>query len=190
MIEWLDQLDKGLFLWLNSLHAPWADVLMDIITNKRTWYALYALFFGFILFKQRWRGLITIIFFLMAVGAADYLASGIFKPFFERFRPCHAPDLEGLVHVVGGCGKKFGFMSSHAATHFAMATFLWLSFRKQMPYLWLLFAWAALIAYSRVYVGVHYMGDILAGGLTGAGWGWLFFQANQQLTKRFLHVQQ
>jgi len=98
---------------------------------------------------------------------SDFIASGIFKPYFERLRPCYEPTLEGLVHNPFGCGGRFGFVSSHSSNSFAVAGFLWLAFRKLNTKFGFLFVWASVVAYSRVYLGVHYPADILVGGIIG-----------------------
>ena len=110
------------------------------------------------------------------IVVSDQLSVHAFKNVFQRLRPCHEPELEGLVHLVKNkCGGDFGFVSSHAVNHFAMAIFFSVIFYKKIKYfIPLIMLWAAFISYSRIYLGVHYPGDVICGGLTGAAIGFFF----------------
>ena len=104
-----------------------------------------------------------------------------------RPRPCHAPDLLGLVHLpTGRCGGAYGFVSSHAANFFGLAVYLGLLLREGWLFGLLLIA-AVLVGYSRIYMGVHYPGDILAGGLLGALAGWAIAWAYKRWRVRLLN---
>ncbi len=178
MLDALEVADQQLFTFLNSLHAPWLDPIMAWITGKKEWFPLYALLLGWLFWKYKWKKtLVIIVFAAVTITCADLFASGFCKPFFERLRPCHEPSLATVVHIVNGkCGGQFGFISSHAANTFGGAMFLFLVARKEAPWMRLLFLWAALVSYSRIYVGVHYPADIMVGGLTGIFWGWLAYK--------------
>lgn len=118
---------------------------------------------------MKWqRGLVQILLLICAVGMADYIASGIMKPFFERLRPCQDPSLDHLITLVGSCGGKYGFASSHAANSASLAGGLFFMFRQRWPKftIWMI-CWALIVGYSRIYVGVHYPGDVLAGMFVG-----------------------
>jgi undecaprenyl-diphosphatase len=105
------------------------------------------------------------------------------KPYFERLRPSRDPEVAALLHLVNGYkGGVYGFASSHAANSFGVSMFLWLLYRNNRKWIWTLFIWAAFFTYTRIYLGVHYPGDILVGGLTGLGCAALSFN----LYKRFL----
>lgn len=170
MTESVDMLihsDQDLFLWLNGHHTPWLDTLMYWITFKYTWAPMYVLLIALHLRKDWKNGLVQIAVVIIAVVIADKITSGFMKPYFLRFRPCHEPALQGLVHQVTGCGGLYGFASSHASTSFAVAI-TWFGFlRNRFHYVWLLFVWAAIYSYSRVYVGVHYPADIVIGTMIG-----------------------
>lgn len=158
--------DERLFVWLNGRHAPWLDPIMLTITERNTWIVFYALLVVW-LFRQfrmqAWGFLLTI---GGAVALADQVASSVFKPFTHRLRPCHAPDLQGVAHILD-CGGRFGFISSHASTTFALAMSLWLLLGKRYPAFRWVFVWAAVVSYSRIYVAAHYPLDVLSGILAG-----------------------
>jgi undecaprenyl-diphosphatase len=163
----LIQHDQQLFLWLNGFHAPWADTMMYWVTYKYTWIPLYLLLITLTIRAEGKKSIAIIVTVLVAVLIADKITSGMMKPYFARYRPCHEPTLAGLVHEVAGCGGQFGFASSHASTSFALATVWFSLLYRKVNFMWLLLMWAAFYSYSRVYVGVHYPGDIFVGALVG-----------------------
>lgn len=171
IIDILQAWDKNLFLWLNNLHHPALDRIMIFATATHVWIPLYILIgLGIIVSykKQSWRYLLLIACIILC---SDQFASGLIKPLFERLRPCHEPSLQAHVFVPIGCGGQYGFISSHAANTFALAAFLWLLF-PQWQYKnalrWGICLWAAIVSYSRIYVGVHYPADVLLGATAGA----------------------
>jgi undecaprenyl-diphosphatase len=96
------------------------------------------------------------------------------KPYFLRLRPTHDPELQDIVHTVNNYkGGLYGFASSHAANTFGVAMFLWLLLKPKYPWVVFLFLWATLVTYTRIYLGVHFPGDIVVGGLIGIGFGWM-----------------
>ncbi|WPP52602.1 phosphatase PAP2 family protein [Catalinimonas niigatensis] len=184
MLEKLEELDQQLFLFLNSLHSEWLDVLMYWITYKYTWYPVYVLLIILVVSRYRWKGALIMLSVVISVGLADQLTSGFMKPYFGRLRPCHDPDIGHLINVVAGCGGRFGFASSHASTTFALATSLWLLLKDWSSWFAWGFLWAAIVAYSRIHVGVHYPSDILVGALGGIVVGWITVQLHLWLTTR------
>jgi undecaprenyl-diphosphatase len=112
---------------------------------------------------------------VLAIAMADQIASSVFKPYFLRNRPCYEESISQVVHVVRGCGGRYGFVSSHASTTFAFATLLWLLLRNALRNISYLFYWAFLVSYSRIYVGVHYPLDLFFGALVGIVSGLLFY---------------
>lgn len=170
MIETLLSWDTQLFLFLNGLHSPFWDPIMLFASGKLTWLPLYALLIYLIARRHGWKTLWWLLAIAMVIVAADQISAGIFKNAFQRLRPCHTPDLQGLLHLVGKCGGKFGFVSSHAANTFGVAAFLSLLFRNRWATYGLLF-WAAFVSYSRIYLGVHFPGDVICGAILGAGIG-------------------
>ena len=188
MLQTLSELDEHLFLFLNGSHAPWLDQLMFWVTNKYTWFPLYFILIAATVARYRTRGLLMCLGMVLAVGLSDHITSGLMKPFFARLRPCQVPEWQNVVHLVTGCGGRYGFASSHASTTFALATTVWLMLRSWSPWFGVAFGWSALVAYSRVYVGVHYPLDILVGAAVGVLVGWLAYQLYQWGTPRIFRA--
>lgn len=163
----LNQLDTDLFLALNRQHAGWLDPVMYWVSDREFWFPFYALLLIWLGVRYRWRGFWIALTIGVAVAGADQVTSSVFKPFFQRLRPCHEPAIDQWVRVVWECGGTYGFASSHAANAFAFATVLTVLISKQYPFLRYLFIWAILVSYSRIYVGAHYPLDVLAGAGLG-----------------------
>ncbi len=168
MLNELMELDKELFLLLNGFHTSWLDPIMLFITDKLVWIPLYIVLVYIVfrdLGRQAWIALACI---ALTILLADQATSTLMKPYFARLRPSHEPALEGVVHVVDNYkGGRYGFASSHAANTFGAATFLFLLLGKKRRWVGWLFLWAAVVVYSRIYLGVHYPGDIVVGSLVG-----------------------
>ena len=168
-MAWIEGIDTRLFLWLNGLHTGWLDTVMVSITETWPWIPLFILLI-FMVFKQYGkRGWWVLLAVAVVLLCSDQLSAHVCKPLFHRLRPCFNPDLEGLVHLPKGLpGGKYGFVSSHAANTFAVAAFLTAALRDSYRHIgWWLYAWAFVSSYTRIYIGVHYPGDILGGVLLG-----------------------
>jgi undecaprenyl-diphosphatase len=170
----LEHFDQQVFLFLNSLNSPFCDQLMHVISGKLTWVPLYLAILITLGYKYKRKFLIILIFIALAATLTDQ-SSVLIKNIVHRLRPCHEPALEGLVHLVNGeCGGMFSFVSSHAANSFDVALLSLLFIRRR----WFsvsIVVWAIIVGYSRIYLGVHYPGDVLCGSLVGAGIGWIFY---------------
>lgn len=176
LIETIDKLDERLFLMLNGLHHPFFDFFMIWASDRFIWIPFYGFLVFLIVKKFKWDSIYIVITITILLISTDQITSSFFKPFFERFRPCHDPLLKDSVHLVRRCGSQFGFVSSHAANTFALAAFLWLIFRNIYKMVGLLFIWAGIISYSRIYLGVHFPGDVIIGALIGILLSVIFYQ--------------
>ncbi len=173
---WIEQIDRKLFLLINGKAThPLLDALVPWWRESITWTPVYffLLLFSIINFKKN--AIPWIAMALVTILLSDQISSSVIKPLFERLRPCNDPELRSSVRLLlDGCGAGFSFTSSHATNHFALATFLSLTFRQWMSrYTWVLFVWATSIAYAQVYAGVHYPLDIVGGAALGSGIGYL-----------------
>ena len=159
---------------------------MWTVSRATTWVWLYVVLILLIIRKFRnWKSILLILAgFAVAVGLSDFTTSGIIKPLVCRLRPTHEPALEGMLHIVKGyTGGLYGFCSSHAANTMSVALLFSLLYKDSRATVSLM-TWVALNCYSRMYLGVHYPGDIIAGLLVGALWAVLVYWA----LSRWLHV--
>lgn len=173
MLSILQQLDRTLFLFLNGLHHPVLDDAMWWISDKYCWIPFYLLLLFFVWRYDKRRWWVVLLFLAGGVVLSDQL-SGFVKDGVARLRPSRNPELDGLVHTLRGYrGGRYGFVSSHAANAFMLAAFFVTRYKQYTIHWWWMVVWAAMVAYSRIYLGVHYPGDILGGALIGAVTGWL-----------------
>ena len=167
----LERFDQQLFLFINSSNSPLFDQVMHTISGKLIWVPLYLSILIFLGVKYKRKFLIILIFIIVAATFADQ-SSVIVKNIVHRLRPCNEPSLIAIVHLVNGeCGGIYGFVSSHAVNSFDVAL-LSLSFIRKRWYSISIILWAGIISYSRVYLGVHYPGDVICGALLGSFIGW------------------
>jgi len=188
VLELLKYWDLQSFLWLNDKHNVFFDFVMYWASNKLIWIPLY-LFFLYLLIKNFKQNTIWILLTIaVLILCADQFSVG-FKCFFQRLRPCHEPELEGMIHLINNkCGGSFGFVSSHASNHFAIATFLSLIFKNTYKYFSVpIFLWAAIIAYSRIYLGVHYPGDVIGGATLGILTGYILGKIYLMIERKYLY---
>jgi len=189
MLETFQYLDTQLFLFLNGLHNGFWDFVMYWLSNIFIWIPLY-IYLLYLIYKHYKKNFLLILLaFVLLVSASDLISVHLFKNVFMRLRPCHNPELEGLVHLVKGhCGGQYGFISSHATNHFAIATFFSFLLGHRIKYFSpLIFIWAAVIAYSRIYLGVHYPGDVIAGAIAGSLIGFTIWHLLKIILKKPLN---
>ena len=186
-METLISIDEQILLWVNGWSSPTLDTFFALITNKYTWIPFYFLLLLVIGFKQGWKKASIFALLLIAcVGIADFTSVHFFKDVFERPRPCHQEHLKPLLNLLNGkCGGRYGFVSSHASNHFAMAIFFTFWFKQSAwKHYYLFFVWAVLIALSRVYLGVHFPSDVTVGGIWGVLVALFVLFVYQKISKR------
>lgn len=183
LLDW----DITLFLYLNGLGTPFFDPFWMLMTHKATNFAVYLmLLFWF----YRFKGLKQTLFLLLSVGALILVTdqvTNLFKYGFERLRPCHNPEIQNVMRLVkSSCGGLYSYFSGHASNSFALATYFSILFSTRFPRLKIvLFLIAACIAYSRVYIGVHFPLDIVSGALFGTLWALCFYWISTRLLNYF-----
>lgn len=175
MLEDLKRLDQELFISINGYHSPFWDPIMVAISNRTFWIPFYAVLVAFLIYRFRRQSILMFLAVALSLVAADGISSRFIKPYVARLRPCHDSTLSDTINIVAGCGGKFGFLSSHAANSFAIAMLFSLMLPDKYRYFKIFtFIWAALISYSRIYLGVHFPGDVVGGALLGVFLGFLF----------------
>ncbi|RBL88616.1 phosphatase PAP2 family protein [Chitinophaga flava] len=186
MLESILKQDLRLFFHINGQwHNAVLDYILPLAREPYMWAPLYLFLALFITINYGWRGFWWILFFLLCFALADQ-SSLYIKQAFGRVRPCRDPIVSHYARIlVGYCPTSGSFTSNHAANHFALATFCFLTLKSAFGrYTWLFFLWAALVGYAQIYVGVHYPLDVAGGAVLGIFIGLLsgsFFQRRIRL---------
>ena len=186
MIQTISELDRSAFLYLNGFHSDLMDYVMTLFTLTPTWLLFYGVTLYVIIRKYGRKSIPVIISLVLVILLADQL-SGLIKHSVMRLRPSNDPAVSPYAHVFFTNGGLYGFVSAHAANAFSFATFSAFLFRSR-GYSIFIFPWACLIAYTRIYLGVHYPGDILGGMILGVLIGWGVFRLLILVENKFFPI--
>jgi undecaprenyl-diphosphatase len=172
LIEFLQHIDRSLFLYLNGMHTPLLDQVMYYASKGLLWFPLYLVFLFLVIRKYKWQALLIILFAALMITVSDQFAS-LSKDFFQRLRPSNEPGLN--VHLVFAYkGGQYGFYSAHASNSFATAVFLIMLLNRQYRFFFIpVLLWSCFLSYTRIYLGVHYPGDTLTGIIIGSFLGFV-----------------
>ncbi len=188
LLEQLLEFDKNLLLCLNSFHSPLWDNFFLIVTTTSVWIPLYMTLAYIFIKNHNIRGIWFIIFIAILILLCDQISSSIFKVYFERLRPSREPLLRDIVHIINhNRGGMFGFVSSHATNSFGLAMFLSLVFRNKW-FNTIIFIWAIIFSYSRIYLGLHYPGDIIGGAILGLSLAGIVYAMFIHFLPRFIFI--
>ncbi len=188
-LDVLKSFDEELFLFFNGLHTDWLDTPIYVLTHPWAWLPVFAwMAWKFWLRAGSLRNFgILLLGIGLTVAASDLTSYRLLKKQIKRYRPTHHLVIGKEVHTVTDFsgqeyrGGLYGFVSSHATNFFGIATYAFIILYRKRRYSWL-FIWAAFVAYTRLYLGVHYPADLAGGAVLGASLGWLF----AHLTLRFV----
>lgn len=185
-ILWLSDIDARLLLIVNGAHSPFFDSVMWCISGRWIWVPFYAVLAYLLFRRMSWkRASICLVTIGLIILAADQTCATLIRPEIGRLRPANLNNpLSSFVHVVNGYrGGRYGFPSCHTANTFALAVFMSLVIRHKW-FTVMMFSWAFVVSYSRMYLGVHYFGDLFCGATIGSLFAVLFYYLQNYLFKR------
>lgn len=188
MLDQLLHYDKELFLFLNNLGSSTWDGFWLVVTNKLTFIPLYVLLLFLVYKKLGVKSMLLLILVIAAMIAFTDQITNLFKYVIaKRPRPCREEDMQNIMRYVAPRCGRYGFFSGHAANSMAAAVFAGLLLKPYYKKLiFILLLWSAVVAYSRIYVGVHYPLDIICGMIFGALSGFGFYKLQGYLRRRFI----
>ncbi|MDO4197166.1 MAG: phosphatase PAP2 family protein [Prevotellaceae bacterium] len=178
LLKWIVQTDDRILLFINGMHTPYFDTFMQCYSGKWIWIPMYLSIYFVVLRNFHWKTMLLCMIGLgLTITFADQVGATLIRPLVERLRPSNLDNpISGFVHIVDGYrGGRFGFPSCHAANTFGLSFFIHYFFRRSWLSLFL-FSWAVLTCYSRMYLGVHYLGDLLVGTFIGWIGAWLMYR--------------
>jgi len=185
MLEKILPYEENLFFLINHTHSYFLDCAIWLYSGYKVWIPLYLFLVFVLIYKKNWQEwLPVIIAFLLLFTICDQFSSHLIKPWVARYRPTHYPGImEHVRTLYDYTGGNYGFISGHATNSFGFATLSALLFRKRY-YTIIIFIWAAIMAYSRIYLGVHFISDIVAGGVSGIIIGYIVFRFYIELANK------
>lgn len=166
MIETLLELDRDLFIYLNSFGSETFDGFWLFITKQINWIPIFAIIMYLVFKHLGWKHALLIIIVMALLIALTDQTTNLFKNYFQRLRPVNNTDLDNVIHFVHK-RSSFSFISGHASNSMAAAFFLYKVLKPYLKYMGFIFLWPLIFAYSRIYLGLHYPGDILCGYIWG-----------------------
>ena len=175
MWEQIEQWDRELFVYLNNLGIERYDDFWIFVTNPTHWIPLYFLFFLFFFLAFHWRKATFSVLFLLAAVFTTWGFTNLVKGMALRLRPNNNPDLTDLIRILQE-PTNYSFFSGHASTSFAATTFVVMVLTSKTRWIYLAYIWPIIFVMSRIYVGVHYPGDILVGTIVGVIMAIIFYQ--------------
>ncbi|QNJ96865.1 phosphatase PAP2 family protein [Constantimarinum furrinae] len=175
MIEILKELDRELFIFLNSLGIERFDAFWLFVTQIESWTPLFILFIFLMYYFYKWRDASATVFFLLLTFGITILFTGIVKEYVARLRPNNVEALAELIRILQK-PSNYSFFSGHASSSFSITTFVVLVLRKHTKWIYVAFLWPFIFVLSRIYVGVHYPSDIMVGALVGTVIAYVFYQ--------------
>ena len=172
-LDGLLRLDRQLFNLINERGSSTIlDVILPFLRESQFWVPFYLFMLLFMTFNFGRQGWWWVLAFILTAALADIISSHIIKENIMRIRPCRDPALAAeVIFRVNYCPKSSSFTSSHATSHFALSMFIYQTLKRISKWWGLIFAWATIICYTQVYVGVHYPLDVICGGIVGCGIG-------------------
>ena len=184
MLEKIIAIDKELLVFLNGLGSQTFDPLWLIITKQSSWIPLFVILLYLVYKKLGTKQTLVIVLFVAVLLTVNNTITELFKATFQRLRPCNNPEIKDVIRNIKP-SSSFSFFSGHSSNTMAVFLFLYLIFKKQYKYFWVLILWPFVFAYSRIYLGLHFPADILCGYLCGVITGYITFISYQILQLKY-----
>ncbi len=184
----LIEFDQQMLLVLNYFHSAYWDIAQWLISGIAIWIPMYTMIVYTIIKSQKLQSWLTVLTVIILIVLCDLISTEVFKHGIERLRPTHTPDIKDFIKTVRGYkGGKYGFVSSHATNTMGLAVFTSLLFRNKFYSLFII-AWSLIVGYSRIYLGVHFPGDVLGGFVLGSILGFTVYKIYTLIIPRFVRL--